>query len=122
MATRYRTKKEQRLRRHRRLRKKIVGTAERPRMAVCTTGHHIYVQIIDDDSGRTIASCSTIEKKMREDGVRPTREGAQVLGRTAAERLLALGINQVVFDRGGFQFHGRIRAVADAAREAGLTL
>jgi large subunit ribosomal protein L18 len=114
------SKKEARVRRHRRLRRKISGTPEIPRMSVCRTANHIYVQMIDDVSGRTLASVSTLDREFRERGLSCDTAGAAELGKMAAERAKAADISTVVFDRGGFRFHGRIKALADAAREAGL--
>ena len=107
-----------------RQRKRISGTAERPRLRVFRSVAHIYAQVIDDMSGTTIASAASTEPGLKGKLTGPARPGnkagAQVLGKTIAERLLSKGIKRVVFDRGGFLYHGRIRAVADAAREAGL--
>ena len=107
-----------------RQRKRISGTAERPRLRVFRSVSHIYAQVIDDMSGTTIASAASTEAALKGKLNGPARPGnkagAQVLGKTIAERLLEKGIKRVVFDRGGFLYHGRIRAVADAAREAGL--
>lgn len=114
------SRQDMRQARHVRLRKKVQGTAVRPRLAVCATLKHIYVQAIDDDQGHTLASVSTLDKELRSQNVKPNVEGAQALGKAVAERVKALGISAVVFDRGGFKFHGRIKALADAAREAGL--
>lgn len=115
------TKREARIRRHRRVRKKIVGTAQRPRLAVFRSNRHIYAQLIDDVAGRTVASASTMDKDAKAD--RPgTVAAAQAVGKAVAERAKQAGIERVVFDRGGFQFHGRVAAVANAAREAGLEL
>ncbi len=111
-----------RKRRHLRIRRKVSGTAQVPRMAVCTTGKHIYIQFIDDERGHTLASVSTQDPQMRAENVKPTVQGAEVLGRVAAERALANGITKVVFDRGGFMYHGRIKTLADAARAAGLEI
>ena len=109
------------LRRRWRIRKKISGTTERPRMAVCFTNKNIHVQFIDDTSGVTLAAASTISKAT------PGREklaanaaSAKILGGVAAQAALGKGIKQVVFDRGGARFHGKVKALADAAREAGL--
>lgn len=111
---------EGRLRRHRRVRKKIHGTAERPRMAVYRSNKHITVQVIDDDAGRTIAAASTVEADQRSQGSGGTVAAANRVGALVAERAKAAGITKVVFDRGGFAYHGRVAAVAEAAREAGL--
>jgi len=105
-------------RRHLRLRKKVQGTAARPRMSVCLTGKHIYVQFIDDVAGKTLACASTIIADAK--GTKANVAGAKKLGALAAEKAKANKITEVVFDRGGFQYHGRVKALADAAREAGL--
>jgi len=118
------TTKDRRKRISLRQRKRISGTAERPRLRVFRSVSHIYAQVIDDMTGTTLASAASTEPAIRGqagDGVRGgNRAGAQALGKTIAERLIAKGIKRVVFDRGGYLYHGRIRAVADAAREAGL--
>lgn len=107
--------------RHRRLRKKISGTAERPRLAVFRSLHYIYAQLIDDEQGHTIAAASTLEKALRESmASKKDTEAAKAVGRLIAERASAKGISAVVFDRGGHIYHGRIKALADAARDAGL--
>jgi large subunit ribosomal protein L18 len=116
----YDTKKERRQRRHLRSRKKIHGTASRPRLAVFTSAKHIYSQIIDDDAGRTLVSVSSAGKKNPVPGVKAHVEGAKKLGKLAGEKAVAAGVNTVVFDKGGFRYHGKIKAFADAAREAGL--
>jgi len=110
-----------RLKRHNRVRRGLSGTPARPRMAVFRSLKHIYAQIIDDTSGHTVASASSRETALAGDLTgQPKREQAKVIGRVAAERAKALGIDAVVFDRGGYRYHGRIQALADAAREAGL--
>ena len=109
-----------RLRRHRRVRKKIHGTAARPRLAVFRSNKHLSVQVIDDDAGTTLASASTTEPDLRAQGSGGSVEAATRIGTLVAERAKAAGIDKVVFDRGGFAYHGRIAAVADAARDAGL--
>jgi large subunit ribosomal protein L18 len=118
------TKKDRRQRVALRQRKRIAGTAERPRLRVFRSVSHIYAQVIDDMTGQTLASASSTEPAMKplmSGTTRPgNKAGAQVLGKTIAERLIGKGIKRVVFDRGGFLYHGRIRAVAEAAREAGL--
>ncbi len=107
--------------RHRRLRKKVSGTAERPRLAVFRSLHYIYAQLIDDEQGHTIAAASTLEKALREGmASKKDTEAAKAVGRLIAERASAKGISAVVFDRGGHIYHGRIKALADAARDAGL--
>ena len=114
-----RTILKQRQRRSWRVRKRISGIAERPRLSVFRSHKHIYVQAIDDMSGRTLAAASTREKEL---GVSygGNKIAAQAVGRAIAERLQAAGIKQVAFDRGAFQYHGRVAALAEAAREAGL--
>jgi large subunit ribosomal protein L18 len=109
-----------RLRRHRRVRKKVTGTPERPRLAVFRSNKHISAQVIDDVNGRTIAAASTYEADLRSSNA--TTDTATEIGRTVAERTKAAGIEKVVFDRGGYIYHGRVAALADAAREAGLEL
>jgi large subunit ribosomal protein L18 len=118
------TKKDRRVRIGLRQRKRIAGTPERPRLRVFRSVSHIYAQVIDDMSGTTLASAASTEPSLKDQLSGPARPGnkagAQVLGKTIAERLISKGIKRVVFDRGGFLYHGRIRAVAEAAREAGL--
>jgi large subunit ribosomal protein L18 len=104
---------------HRRIRKKVQGSAARPRLAIYRSLNHISAQIIDDEQGHTIASASTTEKDLR-GKTGGNLEAAQRVGRAIAERALAAGIERVVFDRGGYVYHGRVKALADAAREAGL--
>ena len=113
-------RREGRLVRHRRVRKKIHGTAARPRLAVFRSNKHLVLQVIDDDLGVTVASASSNEATQRGTGSGATVEAATRLGTLVAERAKAAGISQVVFDRGGFLYHGRIAAAAEAAREAGL--
>ena len=115
------TTKDRRKRISLRQRKRITGTAERPRLRVFRSVSHIYAQVIDDMNGTTIASAASTEPAFKAQAGRGgTQAGAQALGKTIAERLIAKGIKRVVFDRGGYLYHGRIRAVAEAAREAGL--
>ena len=109
-----------RMRRHRRVRKKIHGTSERPRLAVFRSNKHITVQVIDDDAGVTLVSASTTEPDVRSAGSGGSVEAATRIGTLVAERAVAAGVRRVVFDRGGYAYHGRIAAVASAAREAGL--
>ncbi|HEY9122060.1 MAG TPA: 50S ribosomal protein L18 [Brevefilum sp.] len=115
------TRNEARLRRHRRVRKNIFGTPDRPRLNVFRSSSEIYAQVIDDVQGITLASASSIDAELR-----PGMEGlsnmekAQKVGQTIAERAKEAGINQVVFDRGGYKYIGRVKAMADAAREGGL--
>jgi large subunit ribosomal protein L18 len=116
------TKQEHRIRRHRRVRKKVLGTAERPRLAVFRSNKHIYAQAIDDIAGRTVASASTMESEQRAGKKTATVDAATQVGKLVAERVKAAGITSVVFDRGGFKYHGRVAAVADGARAAGLQL
>ena len=104
---------------HTRIRRRVRGTQERPRLAIFRSLNHIYAQVIDDERGRTIASASTVEKDLR-GATGGNVEAARRVGRAIAERALARGIEQVVFDRGGFRYHGRVKALTDAAREAGL--
>ena len=111
-------KREARIRRHRRVRKKVRGTAERPRLAVYRSNKHISAQVIDDRTGRTLASATTLEADLKATG--GNVEGAAKVGTLLAERAKAAGIDAVVFDRGGNRYHGRIKALADAAREGGL--
>ena len=110
---------ELRRRRHFRVRKNLEGTATRPRLAVFRSNKHLSAQLIDDLSGKTVAAASTMEKDLRS-GATGNKSAAATVGRLVAERAQAAGITEVVFDRGGFLYHGRIAAVADAAREAGL--
>jgi len=112
------SRSELRLRIHRRIRKKVRGTPERPRLAVFRSLKHIYAQVIDDTRGHTLAAASSLEKSRQAAGGNVA--GAREVGRLIAERALAKGIKRVVFDRGGFRYHGRVKALAEAAREAGL--
>jgi large subunit ribosomal protein L18 len=108
-----------RIKRHERLRLRVAGTATRPRLAVFRSLNHIYAQVIDDASGRTLAAASTLEPGLRgTDGTKT--EHARRVGRLIAERARAAGVDVVVFDRAGFKYHGRVRSLAEAAREAGL--
>jgi large subunit ribosomal protein L18 len=109
-----------RQRRHVRVRKKVVGTAARPRLAVFRSNAHITAQVIDDAAGRTLASAASVEKDVRAAGGTGNKAAAATVGRLVAERARAAGVTAVVFDRGGFLYHGRVAALADAAREAGL--
>jgi large subunit ribosomal protein L18 len=116
-----RIEKKQKLKQLRRwrIRKKVVGTSARPRMAVCFTNENIHVQFIDDDAGKTLAAASTVSKTVAKD-VAANVKGAKTIGELAAKNALGKGIKEVVFDRGGVRYHGKIKALADAAREAGL--
>ena len=113
--------REQRARRHRRIRGRVQGTPERPRLNVYRSNAHIYAQVIDDTIGHTLAAASTTDASLRTQMADNTKqEEAKLVGRLIAERALAAGVSQVVFDRGGYKYHGRIQALADAAREGGL--
>ena len=121
MAVAHNSKDETRRRVHRRIRRKLAGHSERPRLNVYRSTKHIYAQVIDDKKGETIASASSLEKDMR--GQLKTGaniEAAKAVGKRLAERAAAKGVKEVVFDRGGYLYHGRIKALADAAREGGL--
>ena len=108
-----------RRKRHDRIRLRLEGTESRPRLAVFRSNIHIYAQVIDDGTGKTLAAASTVEKELR--GSKQTKtEEAAVVGRLIAERAKTAGVERVVFDRAGFRYHGRIKSLADAAREAGL--
>ena len=113
---------QQRIKRHRRVRKKISGSSERPRLAVFRSNRHLYVQLIDDIEGRTLAAASTLELGSDGQSVGNSVESAAKVGKLVAERARARGLEQAVFDRGGFRFHGKVKAVADAARQEGLVL
>jgi large subunit ribosomal protein L18 len=108
-----------RQKRHERLRLRVAGDAARPRLAVFRSLNHIYAQVIDDASGRTLVAASTVEKELRSSSSTKSEEAATI-GRLVAERAKAAGIDRVVFDRAGFRYHGRIKSLADAARDAGL--
>jgi large subunit ribosomal protein L18 len=121
---RIKTREDRRDRIKHRIRKRVSGNQERPRLTVFRSVTHMYVQVVDDLSGQTIASASTVEPTVK--GALPKAakggniEGAKAIGKTIAERLLEKGVKRVVFDRNGFLYHGRVKAVAEAAREAGL--
>jgi large subunit ribosomal protein L18 len=110
-----------RLRRHKRVRKYVIGTPERPRLNVFRSLNHIYAQVVDDSQGHTLVSASTIDPEVHKQlkGL-PKTDQARVVGKVLAERALDQGIKRVVFDRGGYRYHGRVKALADAAREGGL--
>jgi large subunit ribosomal protein L18 len=112
------TRREIRQRIHKRIRSRVAGTQERPRLAVFRSLNHIYAQVIDDQQGHTVVAAASTEKDLRGKG--GNVEGAKVIGKAVAERAKEKGIKRVVFDRGGYQYHGRVKALADAAREAGL--
>ena len=116
------SRKQQTQKRHRRLRRHITGTSDRPRLAVFRSNNHIYAQVIDDAAQSTLCSASTVDKELRA-GLKPPAgscDASVAVGELVAKRAIAKGIQQVVFDRGGNLYHGRIKALADAAREAGL--
>ena len=119
-----RTKEDRRDRIKLRLRKRIVGSAERPRLTVFRSVAHMYIQAVDDATGTTVAAASTVEPAVKAKMAEKVRggniAGAQLIGQTIAERLIAKGLKQVVFDRNGFLYHGRVKAVAESARKAGL--
>ncbi|WP_114853835.1 50S ribosomal protein L18 [Brachybacterium sp. YJGR34] len=108
-------------RRHLRVRRRVIGTAQRPRLVVTRSTRHVFVQVVDDALGKTIASASTMESDLRSTSA-PKTDKARTVGALVAERAKAAGIDAVVFDRGGNKYHGRVAAVADGAREAGLAL
>ena len=108
----------QRMKRHKRIRGKISGTAERPRLSVFRSEKHIYAQIIDDAAGKTLVSASSVEKGF--EGPGSNKEAARKVGKTVAERAVKAGIEEVVFDRGGYIYHGRVQELAEGAREGGL--
>ena len=108
-------------RRHLRVRKKISGTSDRPRLCVYRSANHIYAQVVNDSSGTTLAAASTLEPEVRSQVAGKSKvDEAKTIGELVAKRAQASGITRVVFDRGGFMYHGRVKALADAAREAGL--
>ena len=112
------TRSDIRQRIHKRIRSRVAGTQERPRLAVFRSLNHIYAQVIDDQQGHTLVSAASTEKDLKGKGGNVA--GAKVIGKAVAERAKEKGIKRVVFDRGGYQYHGRVKALADAAREAGL--
>lgn len=110
-----------RIKRHMRIRRRLAGTSERPRLNVFRSAFHIYAQIIDDTIGHTLVSASTTQREIREQvGGLSRQEQAQIVGKIVAQRALQAGITKVVFDRGGYKFHGRVKALAEGARQAGL--
>lgn len=116
-----RTIYRQRIRRQYRVRKPLHGTAERPRLAVFRTSKHIYAQVIDDTTGKTVASASSVDREIRSSvGFGGNKQAAEVIGKAVAERARAAGVSKVCFDRGSYKYHGRVAALADAARAAGL--
>ena len=112
------TLRQQRLNRHQRVRKRVAGSPERPRLAVFRSNRHVYAQLIDDLAGATIASASTLEPELR--GTGNTTATAASVGRLLAQRAKDKGIDAAVFDRGGYRYHGRVKALAEGAREGGL--
>ncbi len=115
------SRNERRLRRHRRVRRNVEGTAERPRLNVYRSLNQIYAQVINDHEGSTLVSASTVEDTLASELKGKTKtEQARIIGETVAKRAADKGLKQVVFDRGGYKYHGRVRALAEAAREAGL--
>jgi large subunit ribosomal protein L18 len=114
------TSKASRIRTHVRVRRKVKGTTERPRLAVNFSGHHIRAQIIDDVESKTLVSAFTTEKSLIDSKLRPNVKGAEQIGKLVGERAKAKNITKVVFDRGGFTYHGKVKALADAARQTGL--
>ena len=120
LGTRGKSKQAARGRRHDRLRKKIAGTESRPRLVVTRSARHVFVQVVDDSKGHTLASASTMESDLRT-GTGDKSDKAKVVGTLVAERAKAAGVENVVFDRAGNKYHGRIAALADAAREGGLS-
>jgi large subunit ribosomal protein L18 len=114
-------KYDARKKRHFRMRAHVAGTAAKPRMNIYRSLDHIYVQVIDDEAGRTLVSASTIDKEVASQMVGKSKiEAAKIVGKVAGERAKKAGIDKIVFDRGGYHYHGRVAAVADGAREAGL--
>ncbi len=115
------SRKQSVARRHRRIRKKVNGTSERPRLSVFRSHKHIYAQVIDDVAQNTVAAASTLDSELKSDlKSTSTREASSAVGKLVAQRALAKGVTKVVFDRGGNLYHGRIQSLAEAAREAGL--
>ena len=116
------SRKLQTQKRHKRLRRYLIGNKIRPRLAVYRSNNHIYAQVIDDDAQQTICSASTIDKELKEDATKLASNcsSSSIVGKLLAKRAIKKGIKQVIFDRGGNLYHGRVKALADAAREAGL--
>lgn len=115
------SREEARQHRHRRVRKRVAGTPERPRLSVYRSNEHIYAQIIDDESGRTLCAASTIDRELRGKLASGSNvDAARAVGNLLAQRAVAKGISKVAFDRGGYLYHGRVAALAEAAREGGL--
>ena len=121
MATATEKKYAARARRHRRVRAKVAGTAQRPRLNIFRSAENIYAQVIDDVAGRTLVSASTIDKEIAKQVAGKNKvDAAKIVGKVLGERAKGEGINTVIFDRGGYRYHGRVAALADGAREAGL--
>ena len=116
------SRKLQTQKRHKRLRRHLIGNKMRPRLAVFRSNNHIYAQVIDDDAQQTICSASTVDKELKEDSSKlsPNCSSSSIVGNLLAKRAIKKGIKQVIFDRGGNLYHGRVKALADAARDAGL--
>ena len=116
------SRKLQTQKRHKRLRRYLIGNKTRPRLAVFRSNNHIYAQVIDDDAQQTICSASTVDKELKEDSdkLSPNCNSSLIVGKLLAKRAIEKGIKQVIFDRGGNLYHGRVKALADAARDAGL--
>src|SRR5438874_91158 len=112
------SRNDTRLRIHKRIRRRLTGNTERPRLTIFRSLNHIYAQVIDDQQGHTLVAAGSNEKDLRGKG--GNVEGAKLIGKAVAERAKQRGISKVVFDRGGYQYHGRVKALADAARQAGL--
>ena len=116
------SRSEVRAKKHLKIRNRFSGTAERPRLAVFRSNNHMYAQVIDDSEGKTLVAASTLEKAVKSELEKTNNvDAAAYVGKVIAERAIAAGIKTVVFDRGGFVYHGKVQALADAAREAGLT-
>jgi len=114
-------RRKARLKRHRRVRKKVIGSQERPRLSVFKSARHIYAQIIDDDAGHTLAGASSLSPQIVQGKDQADKKGvAKAVGKLVAESALKADVREVVFDRGGYRYHGRVKALADGAREAGL--
>ena len=116
------SRKLQTQKRHKRLRRYLIGSSERPRLAVFRSNNHIYAQVIDDDAQQTICSASTVDKELKEDKEKLSSNcsSSSIVGKLLAKRAMKKGVKQVIFDRGGNLYHGRVKALADAARDAGL--
>jgi large subunit ribosomal protein L18 len=113
----------QRIQRHKRVRRKVAGTPERPRLAVFRSLNHLYAQVIDDTQGKTLAAASSMEAEVKAQAAGKSKsEISKVIGALVARRARSAGVDKVVFDRGGFKYHGRVKALADSAREEGLSI